>query len=165
MKIIVLALACVLTSFGQPLKVDIPYQKFVLNNGLTLIVHEDHKAPIVAVNVWYHVAADRLQHDLFNIEVHEPIAQRYSKEYIEAVVADAMKVLPSPDTLVVVNPRRIAVILDHQARRVAVIPVDLIEQVIDGQMKRNLLAWLASPATSFYVMYIAGSWFGGRGTE
>ncbi|MDZ7343530.1 MAG: insulinase family protein, partial [candidate division KSB1 bacterium] len=37
--------------------IDIPYQKFVLNNGLTLIVHEDHKAPIVAVNVWYHVGS------------------------------------------------------------------------------------------------------------
>jgi len=37
--------------------IDIPYQKFVLSNGLTLIVHEDRKAPIVAVNVWYHVGS------------------------------------------------------------------------------------------------------------
>ncbi len=37
--------------------IDIPYQKFVLNNGLTVIIHEDHKAPIVAVNVWYHVGS------------------------------------------------------------------------------------------------------------
>ena len=37
--------------------IDIPYQKFVLENGLTLIVHEDHKAPIVAVNLWYHVGS------------------------------------------------------------------------------------------------------------
>src|SRR6266704_2562232 len=37
--------------------VDIPFQKLVLNNGLTLIVHEDHKAPIVAVNLWYHVGS------------------------------------------------------------------------------------------------------------
>ena len=37
--------------------VDIPYTKFVLDNGLTLIVHEDHKAPIVAVNMWYHVGS------------------------------------------------------------------------------------------------------------
>ncbi|MFZ1699274.1 MAG: pitrilysin family protein [Pyrinomonadaceae bacterium] len=36
---------------------DIPYQKFTLSNGLTVIVHEDHKAPIVAVNVWYHVGS------------------------------------------------------------------------------------------------------------
>ncbi|MEO6056299.1 MAG: pitrilysin family protein, partial [Gemmatimonadales bacterium] len=37
--------------------VAIPYQRFVLPNGLTLLVHEDHKAPIVAVNVWYHVGS------------------------------------------------------------------------------------------------------------
>jgi zinc protease len=37
--------------------IDIPYKKFTLKNGLTLIVHEDHKAPIVAVNVWYHVGS------------------------------------------------------------------------------------------------------------
>ena len=39
------------------LKVEIPFQRFVLTNGLTLLVHEDHKAPIVAVNVWYHVGS------------------------------------------------------------------------------------------------------------
>ncbi|MYF96323.1 MAG: insulinase family protein [Holophagales bacterium] len=37
--------------------VDIPNTKYVLDNGLRLIVHEDHKAPIVAVNVWYDVGA------------------------------------------------------------------------------------------------------------
>ena len=37
--------------------IDIPFQRFVLPNGLTLIVHEDRKAPIVAVNVWYHVGS------------------------------------------------------------------------------------------------------------
>ncbi|HTW57680.1 MAG TPA: pitrilysin family protein [Terriglobales bacterium] len=36
---------------------DIPYTKFVLANGLTVLVHEDHKAPIVAVNTWYHVGS------------------------------------------------------------------------------------------------------------
>jgi len=42
---------------AQNAVVDIPYTKFVLDNGLTLIVHEDHKAPIVAVNMWYHVGS------------------------------------------------------------------------------------------------------------
>ena len=37
--------------------VAIPYERFTLSNGLTLIVHEDHKAPIVAINVWYHVGS------------------------------------------------------------------------------------------------------------
>jgi zinc protease len=36
---------------------DIKYTKFVLRNGLTVLVHEDHKAPIVAVNTWYHVGS------------------------------------------------------------------------------------------------------------
>jgi zinc protease len=36
---------------------NIPYTKFVLKNGLTVLVHEDHKAPIVAVNTWYHVGS------------------------------------------------------------------------------------------------------------
>jgi zinc protease len=36
---------------------EIKYTKFVLKNGLTLLVHEDHKAPIVAVNTWYHVGS------------------------------------------------------------------------------------------------------------
>ncbi len=36
---------------------EIAFQKYVLSNGLTLIVHEDHKAPIAAVNVWYHVGS------------------------------------------------------------------------------------------------------------
>lgn len=37
--------------------IEIPYEKFVLDNGLTVIVHEDHKAPVVAVNIWYHVGS------------------------------------------------------------------------------------------------------------
>lgn len=36
---------------------DIAYTRFVLGNGLTVLVHEDHKAPIVAVNLWYHVGS------------------------------------------------------------------------------------------------------------
>ena len=38
-------------------EVDIPYECFVLDNGLTVVVHEDHKAPIVAINTWYHVGS------------------------------------------------------------------------------------------------------------
>ena len=36
---------------------DIPYTRFVLKNGLTVLVHEDHKSPVVAVNTWYHVGS------------------------------------------------------------------------------------------------------------
>lgn len=37
--------------------VDIPFQTFTLPNGLRVVVHTDRKAPIVAVNLWYHVGS------------------------------------------------------------------------------------------------------------
>lgn len=40
-------------------KLVIPYQKYKLNNGLTVILHEDHEDPIVHVNVTYHVGSAR----------------------------------------------------------------------------------------------------------
>jgi len=72
------------------LGIDIPYQKFVLPNGLTLIVHEDHKAPIVAVNVWYHVGsknekpgksgfAHLFEHLMFNGSEH------FNDDYFQAM--------------------------------------------------------------------------------
>src|SRR5256885_12695912 len=38
-------------------QVAIPNSSFTLNNGLTVIVHENHKAPVVAVSVWYNVGS------------------------------------------------------------------------------------------------------------
>jgi predicted Zn-dependent peptidase len=37
--------------------VDIPFTRFTLPNGLSVVVSEDHKAPVVAVSVWYHVGS------------------------------------------------------------------------------------------------------------
>jgi zinc protease len=37
--------------------VSIPYSTFTLQNGLRVVVHEDHKAPVVAYSVWYHVGS------------------------------------------------------------------------------------------------------------
>ncbi len=37
--------------------VSIPYSTFTLKNGLRVVVHEDHKAPVVAYSVWFHVGS------------------------------------------------------------------------------------------------------------
>jgi len=37
--------------------VDIPFTRFTLPNGLSVVVSEDRKAPVVAVSVWYHVGS------------------------------------------------------------------------------------------------------------
>ena len=42
---------------AKAVKVDIDFQEFKLANGLRVIVHTDRKAPVVAVNVWYHVGS------------------------------------------------------------------------------------------------------------
>ena len=53
--------AILLFSLALPLAagatVDIAFEEFTLDNGLRVIVHTDRKAPIVAVNVWYHVGS------------------------------------------------------------------------------------------------------------
>ncbi|MFT7197933.1 MAG: zinc protease [Marinoscillum sp.] len=56
-------------SFGQtkliekveqkPGEIIIPYEKYELDNGLTLIIHEDHSDPLVHVDVTYHVGSSR----------------------------------------------------------------------------------------------------------
>ncbi|MGD1945152.1 MAG: M16 family metallopeptidase, partial [Croceivirga sp.] len=70
--------------------IDIAYHKYSLKNGLTLLVHEDHKAPIAAVNVWYHVGsknekpgksgfAHLFEHLMFNG------SENYNTDYFEAL--------------------------------------------------------------------------------
>ncbi|MEQ1930837.1 MAG: pitrilysin family protein [Parvularculaceae bacterium] len=38
-------------------KISLPYEAFELSNGLRVVVHEDRKAPLVAVSIWYHVGS------------------------------------------------------------------------------------------------------------
>ncbi len=40
----------------RPLKVPaLTYERYTLPNGLTVLLHEDHRLPLVAVDLWYHV--------------------------------------------------------------------------------------------------------------
>ena len=41
--------------------IELPHAKRTLRNGLDVIVHEDHRVPIVAVNLWYHVGSKNEQ--------------------------------------------------------------------------------------------------------
>ena len=70
------------TTFSRD-RYRIAHEQFTLDNGLRLIVHEDHSAPVVAVNVWYHVGsrneqrgktgfAHLFEHFFFNGSEHHP---------------------------------------------------------------------------------------------
>ena len=43
--------------FSDSGELKIDYEMFTLDNGLKVVVSEDRKAPIVAVNIWYHVGS------------------------------------------------------------------------------------------------------------
>ena len=70
--------------------IDIPYQKFVLDNGLTVLVHEDHKAPLVVLNVWYHVGSKNEpagRHGFAHLFEHLMFegSQHFDKDYFQAL--------------------------------------------------------------------------------
>ena len=43
----------------QKSEVEIPYEKYSLDNGLDVILHQDHSDPIVALAILYHVGSNR----------------------------------------------------------------------------------------------------------
>lgn len=70
--------------------IDIPYQRFVLPNGLTLLVHEDHKTPVVALNVWYHVGSKNEpagRHGFAHLFEHLMFegSQHFDKDYFQVL--------------------------------------------------------------------------------
>lgn len=67
----------------DPADLAISHQSFVLDNGLRVVVHEDHSVPLVAVNLYYHVGsrnerrgrtgfAHLFEHFFFNGSEHYP---------------------------------------------------------------------------------------------
>ncbi len=75
---------------------DIPYEKYKLKNGLEVILSENHRLPVVAVNIWYHVGpanekqgrtgfAHLFEHLMF--EGSEHVGERAHFKYLEAAGA------------------------------------------------------------------------------
>ncbi|MBI2620154.1 MAG: insulinase family protein, partial [Ignavibacteriales bacterium] len=59
MKHVVAVLLFFSALVAQETRLSVPYARFVLDNGLNVILHEDHSIPRVTVNVWYHVGSGR----------------------------------------------------------------------------------------------------------
>ncbi len=57
MRVLLPALMLMSGAASAATAIDIPHETFTLDNGLRVIVHTDRKAPIVAVNIWYHVGS------------------------------------------------------------------------------------------------------------
>ena len=150
------------------------HPQFVIDKAQAITDH----GVMQEIHVWYHFndhqpatipVAPPQQPSSLTIEVRNEILRQHSKEHIEGVVEEAMQIWRSyPDgqsTTVVINRRRIAVILDKQANRGAVVPVALIYPAIDDATKSKVQTWLEAPPTRIHVIQIDGSWFVGQRTE
>ena len=89
--VLILAWVPVLAQAKGP-EINLNYETFTLSNGLRVIVHEDRKAPIVAISIWYHVGsrdepagktgfAHLFEHLMFNG------SENYDGEWFEAMQA------------------------------------------------------------------------------
>lgn len=58
-RVVLLSILTILLSAAVYTQVNVPFEKYVLPNGLNVILHQDRSVPIVAVNVWYHVGSAR----------------------------------------------------------------------------------------------------------
>src|SRR6266404_5136808 len=84
---------------GKPAPLEVPqlkFEKYKLDNGLDVILSEDHRLPLVAVNLWYHVGpanelpgrtgfAHLFEHMMFEGSKHVPSSAH--NRYLEAAGA------------------------------------------------------------------------------
>jgi zinc protease len=82
---------------AKPIKVpELKYEKFTLPNGLVVLTHEDHRLPLVAVDLWYHVGplnerpgrtgfAHLFEHMMF--EGSEHVGEKAHFKYLEGAGA------------------------------------------------------------------------------
>src|ERR1035437_10232267 len=149
---LVLALVTSGSTQTKTKEIDIPYERFVLDNGLTVIVHEDHKAPIVAINTWYHVGsknekpgktgfAHLFEHLMFGGSEHAP------GRYI-----DGMERIGATDLNGTTNPDR-----TNYFQNVPTSAVDFTLWAVDGVRSHGAPAGRAGPEDARFAA--------GRGAE
>jgi len=96
------------------------------------------------------------------VNFHQEISDLHSKEYLEAVVAGALKFVYDHEELtgsmVVFNRRGVAAALSKEANRCIVVPAILVERIIPEPMKDRLRAWLDAPDDRFHIVQLADVW-------
>ncbi len=96
-------------------------------------------------------------------DVSESILNSVTREYLEALVAEATEIASSHPhsvpSLVIVNARKIAVVIDFHANRGDIVPVDRVDPRLHESTRHALATWLASPTTRLSVIKLDQSWF------
>ena len=132
------------------------HPQFVIDKAQAITDH----GVMQGIHVWYHVNdrqpepvnPERPQQAFsLAVEVHKQVFNQLPREHVEAVVEEALQIWRSHQqgygTMFVINPRRIAVVLDKQANRGAVVPVEFIYPAIDDATRVRVVTWLEAPPT------------------
>ena len=96
-RFLLLVLLAGTVAFAQDQRITVPYQRFVLKNGLNVILHEDHSIPLVTVNLHFNVGsgnekpgrtgfAHLFEHLMFEGSKHVPEGK--FDEWLEAMGGD-----------------------------------------------------------------------------
>ena len=96
-QVLVVLVVMASVAMGAESRLSVPYTRFNLSNGLTVILHEDHTTPTVSVNIYYHVGSGRekpgrtglahlFEHIMYDGSGHVPEG-KYD-EWLEAVGGD-----------------------------------------------------------------------------
>lgn len=56
-RLLLIPFLCLSLASAQDLRIDVPYTRFTLPNGLNVILHVDRSTPRVTVNTWFHVGS------------------------------------------------------------------------------------------------------------
>jgi zinc protease len=152
-----------LTKLAAP-QVDVPrlkYTRFVMPNGLVVILHEDHSAPVVAVNLTYHVGsmdepvgkrglAHLFEHTMFGGSAH--VAAGEHSRILQEVGGKPNGQTSNDKTVYTeeVPPNMLATALWLEAERMAFLPASLDSQRFELQRSEVIneygLRFEASPA-------------------
>ena len=108
----------------SPARPDTPAESFVLSNGLTVVVNEDHHVPLVHVRMRYQVGkrdgpyAHLLEHLMFGPTQHHPRPLAEAAKEIGVVLADAITDLDGTTYLTTVPPEALDAVLWLESQRI-----------------------------------------------
>jgi predicted Zn-dependent peptidase len=125
--------------------VSLPFEKYLLPNGLEVVLHEDHRTPLVAVNVFYHVGsrdeprgrngfAHLFEHLMFQGSKH--VGEDKYFKYLEKAGSSDVNGTTSDDRTnyyETVPPNQIALALWLESDRMGFLLDHVTEQTFQGQ--------------------------------
>ncbi|WP_459207062.1 M16 family metallopeptidase [Pseudomonas sp. MLB6B] len=117
-----------------------PTQHFTLDNGFTVVLLEDHRAPLVSTQLWYHVGAS-----------DEPPGQSGMSHALEHLIFEGSRKLPQgqySSVLARLGAAPRAFTLDDATMYVATVPVNRLEIVLEAQADIMAHAHLSAQAFS-----------------